>query len=285
MGEHARAWTLFWRDQDHANPCCANAPEIQQPMEDHWASFARSLPSASSVLDLGCGSGAAGRALIAGNPQLRVTGVDFASVPASGDPRLEILANTRMEQLPFADRSFDAAVSQFAFEYGSVEDAAAELSRVLRPGAPVSLLVHHSEARIAADSVAHRQALEAICRPAFASAFLSGNAATLGQQLSLIRQRHPHERIVEQAGQGLMRHLAAPAPQREQIWQAVKAALEPELVMLTQLEDAAVSPERMAAWIAPLAARFALRPPAPLRMSSGQLLCWKVEGIRRATFH
>jgi len=285
IGQHAEAWTEFWRDQRDANGCCAHAPEIQGPVHTHWNNFAGLLRPGSRVLDLGCGMGSAARALTAANPLLKVTGVDFAMVPASGDPRIDIYANTRMENLPFSASNIDAAISQFGFEYASVEQAASELARVLRPGAPFSFLVHHSKARIASDSIRHRKALEAISGPVLEAAFLSGNAAALDRQLSLIRRQLPYERIVDDAGRGLRRHIGLAPVHRTEIWRAVKAALAPELVMLTDLEASSVSPDQMQSWLRPLAKGFELRSPVELKMANGQSLCWKVEGVRCATLH
>jgi SAM-dependent methyltransferase len=229
--------------------------------------------------------GSAARALTAANPLLKVAGVDFAVVPASGDPRIDIHANTKMENLPFSASNLDAAISQFGFEYASVEQAASELARVLRPGAPFSFLVHHSKARIASDSVRHRKALEAISGPVLEAAFLSGNAAALDRQLFLIRRQLPYERIVDDAGRGLRRHIGLAPGHRSEIWRAVKAALAPELVMLTDLESASVAPDQMQSWLRPLAKGFELRSPVELKMANGQSLCWKVEGVRRTTLH
>jgi SAM-dependent methyltransferase len=229
--------------------------------------------------------GSAARALTAANPLLKVSGVDFAVVPASGDPRIDIYANTRMENLPFSASNHDAAISQFGFEYASVEQAASELARVLRHGAPFSFLVHHSKARIASDSVRHRKALEAISGPVLEAAFLSGNAAAFDRQLSLIRRQLPYERIVDDAGRGLRRHIGLAPGHRSEIWRAVKAALAPELVMLTDLEASSVAPDQMQSWLRPLAKGFELRSPVELKMANGQSLCWKVEGVRRTTLH
>jgi SAM-dependent methyltransferase len=285
IGQHAEAWTEYWQDQHEGSGCCANAPEIQRPIRDHWTTFAQSLAAGARVLDLGCGTGAAGRVLVSANPSLRVTGIDFAAVPESGDPNIDILANTRMENLPLADASFDGAVSQFGIEYASIPEASRELARVLRPGAPISFLIHHRGARIVVDSVPHRKTLAAICGTALETAFLSGNAAALSRQLTLIRHQFPHERIVDEAAQGLCRHIGLAPAQRAEIWRAVRAALAPELGMLADLQAASVSPDEMPSWLKSFAARFELQPPAGLAMTSGQPLCWKVEGVRRATLH
>jgi len=282
---HAQAWTEFWNDQNEAEGCCANAPEIDRPITRHWAEFSKSLEAGSHIVDLACGNGAAGRALIAANPSLCVTGIDFAVVPASREPQIEILPGIEMEQLPFADGSFDAAVSQFGFEYGAVALASAELARVLRPNAPFSLLVHHAEGRIAKDSIIHRQALQSITGAAIEAAFLSGDGAKLDQQLADLGRQCRYERIVAEAGNGLRQLIGLSAGHRAEIWRAVRVALEPELVMLADLDAAAVSREALSNWLARLDGGLDLRRTMELQMSSGQTLCWKMVGVRRANLH
>lgn len=279
--QHAEAWTEFWQDQGGANGCCANAPEILAPIGSHWLWFARSLPPGAKVLDLGCGTGVAGQAMVNANPALRVTGIDFAAVPPADDVRIEILPSTRMECLPLADSSFDAAISQFGFEYGRIEKAACELARVLRPGAPFSFLVHHKHSPVASDAVAHRKVVQAIVGAEFETAFLSGDARALDRQGARIRQLHPHERIIDDAVTGLRRLIGQGPAQRAEIWRAVVAALAPELVMLAELERSAVSPEAMHSWLRPLRKGFDLRRPEVLTMMGGQLLCWLVMGVRK----
>jgi len=285
LGQHAQAWTEFWQGQGEVDGCCARAPEILGPVRAHWSIFGRSLAPDSQVLDIGCGTGVAGRALVEANPSLRIIGVDFASVRVHREPRIEVLSDTRMESMPFSDGSIDAAISQFGFEYGQIEDASRELARVLRRGAPFSFLVHHARARIATDSVRHRRALQEICGTVLAAAFLAGNNASLDRQLARIRHQCPHERIVEDAAQGLRRMIGEAPAHRAEIWRGVQAALAPELVMLAELERSAVSPEAMQCWLRPMAARFELSQPAVVLMTGGQPLCWKVEGIRRASLH
>lgn len=281
VGRHADAWTEFWQDQGEASGCCAHAPEIQRPIQNHWSRFAKSLAPGSQVIDLGCGAGAAGRAIVAANPLTRVIGIDYAEVPASVDPRIDVYANSRMELLPFASASLDAAVSQFGFEYAVVEQAAREMARVLRPRAPVSLLVHHSGGRIACDSRIHLAALRTICGPEVETAFLSGDASALERQFSLIRRQLPHERIVDEAARGLTVQVQLDPAHRTQIWRAVKAALAPELAMLADLETAAVSAHSIRSWLRPLAGQFDLSAPTVMAMDGGQILCWVIDGIRR----
>jgi ubiquinone/menaquinone biosynthesis C-methylase UbiE len=279
---HAEAWTEFWRDQDQQSPCCAGSPEIRFRLDGHWQEYARTLTSGARVVDLGCGTAAVGRALLASRPTLQVIGIDFSVVPHCGDGRIRILPNTAMENLPFPDAMFDSAVSQFGFEYADIDLASREVARVVRPGGSFSFLVHHAEARIVTDSISHRKALEAICGPEIETAFFSGDIRLLERALSVLRRDSSGERIVEEASDGLRQHIGRALIHRAEIWRAVKAALEPELVMLAGLRRSAVSPARMQSWLRPLAANFELKAPTVMDMAAGQPLCWVIEGQRRA---
>ena len=89
---------------------------------------------AGRVLDLACGDG----------PLLRLLddaiGVDISLV----DLQLAAarVVQARAQELPFADRSFDAATCHLAFMlFDDIETVVAELARVLRPAAPFIALV------------------------------------------------------------------------------------------------------------------------------------------------
>ena len=106
---------------------------------------AMDLESGARVLDVACGNGNA--ALAAARRWCRVTGLDY--VPAllrrAGDrAQAEGLALEVMEgdaeRLPFADATFDAAVSTFGIMFApDQERAAREIVRVVRPGGTIGL--------------------------------------------------------------------------------------------------------------------------------------------------
>ena len=103
----------------------------------------RALP-AGRCLDLGCGTGDLTEAVLAGDPQARVTGFDLTRTMLQGArARLSLaalaprarLAQGDGERLPFANGAFDTVVSSFVMR--NVGDRAAayrEVARVLRPG-------------------------------------------------------------------------------------------------------------------------------------------------------
>ena len=276
----AEAWTIFWQEQGAGSRCGVNAPpEMRKVLDSNWWAFASTLPPATTVLDIGCGAGAVGQELLACQPSLRITGIDFASIPP--DPRKELLSNTPMESLPLADRSFEAIVSQFGYEYGRTGEAAREVARVVVSGASLSLLVHHSESPIIAGCKRHRRALEQLTSASIEAAFMSGNHRALEQQFAAIRRDCPGEQIVGQASRGLAFRIHRNEAERAAVWHAVVDALAPELLMLSSLETSFVAPDELMRWLEPLADEFELSPPSTVRMGGGGPLAWKIEGRRR----
>ncbi|HEX3576811.1 MAG TPA: class I SAM-dependent methyltransferase [Rhodopila sp.] len=89
------------------------------------------------VLDAGCGTGGFLSALHERHPELGRIGVEWAAMAAirAGEKSGAAIARGSVNRLPFADRSFDAAVSADVLCHAAVEPgpALAELKRVLRP--------------------------------------------------------------------------------------------------------------------------------------------------------
>lgn len=97
-----------------------------------------------SVLDLGCGSGTLALMLLEAQPEARVTGVDGdpamlaqARRKAQAAGRTLQLDESLVQQLPYADASFDLVVSSLFFHHldrATKQAAFAEAHRVLKPG-------------------------------------------------------------------------------------------------------------------------------------------------------
>jgi ubiquinone/menaquinone biosynthesis C-methylase UbiE len=91
-----------------------------------------------SVLDAGCGTGGFLAALARHRPDLSRFGLEWDQTAASRARQKSASAVTRgsVNALPFANASFDAAVSADVLCHAAVDPAAAlaELRRVLRPG-------------------------------------------------------------------------------------------------------------------------------------------------------
>jgi SAM-dependent methyltransferase len=275
----AEAWSIFWAEQGPASRCLANAPhELLEPLDRHWRNFASTLAPKSKVLDLGCGAGAVGRLLLAAEPRLQVTGIDFAKVPRSDDRRLELLPGIAMESLPLPDGFFGAAVSQFGYEYGATEQAAQEVARVLSPGAPLSLLIHHPESPLVAGMRLHRRAIQALCEAQVRSAFMSGDAKTLDQCIAAVK-RECSDPIIDRAAHGLRLQIHQDQAGREAVWTAVEEALAPELVMLEALDR--IDRPDLEYWTEPLAKAFEIGPPTIVRIVGREPVAWTIQGIRR----
>jgi SAM-dependent methyltransferase len=94
-----------------------------------------------SLLDAGCGTGGFLAAVRTNRPDLRLFGVEWAEAAAkraSAKSGARIVRGS-VNELPFAEASFDIAVSADVLCHGSVDPSKAlgELRRVLRPGGRV----------------------------------------------------------------------------------------------------------------------------------------------------
>jgi SAM-dependent methyltransferase len=96
------------------------------------------------VLDVGCGTGSLGRAVVASGAAVRVTGIDPA--PDYVSFACEVLQHPRAqfqigaaESLPFADDGFDAALALLVLQdFDDPRQAVREMARVTRPGGVVA---------------------------------------------------------------------------------------------------------------------------------------------------
>lgn len=107
---------------------------------------AEHLAGAAEVLDVGCGEGQVAR-LAAARGATRVVGIDPTAAQVveaarrGGGPRY---ARAGAAALPFASESFDAVVACLVFEHiHRVDEAIAEVARVLRPGGRFLFFLNH----------------------------------------------------------------------------------------------------------------------------------------------
>ena len=277
------AWTAFWQDPASGQQCIRGAPDVTHALRAHWSSFAASLAPGARVLDLGCGAGAAAAAIVAAGHDLHVTGIDFATVPPAADARIRLLSDTAMEQLPFADGSFDAAASQFGFEYGRTHKTARQLARVLAPAAKFSFIVHHAGSTVVAANRARLDAIRTVHEPDMRAAFLAGSAFALGAKLSCLQREHPADALVGELSRVLPIRAKDDSRKRIAAWRAVEEALWPERIVLEALDACCVAPEELDGWLGPLRQFCVVAPPAILRKPNGNPIAWRIDGSRTSS--
>ncbi len=277
------AWTAFWREPASRLQCLSGAPDVTLALRNHWSMFAASLPANARVLDIGCGAGAAARSLLAARPDLRITGIDFARVPAAPEAHIRLLSDTAMEFLPFADSGFDAAVSQFGFEYGRTHKAARELARVLVPGGKFSLAVHHAGSSVVATNRARLNALLALQQEEMRRAFLSGSVQTLNAEMASLRREYPGDRLVAELARVLPPRAQMGGRERSAVWNAVEIALAPEQAILEALDSCCVAPEELEGWLGPLRQFCDVTNVSILRKPNGGAIAWRIDGAPGAT--
>jgi len=249
-------------------------------VDRHWAQFAAGLPRQARVIDLGCGAGILGRILLNCRNDLSVTGIDFADVPTPDLPNLTIHPWTSMESLPFDDACFDAAISLFGIEYGSIDKAARELGRVLKPGAPFSFLVHHAESEIVCEGSTRRRGLRELFSGRVKAAFLGGSVVAIERQLGRLKKQFPDEPSVRHFSRYLRHHIAGTRAERHAKWQYLLDGLAPELALLMLLGQSAKSEVEMGSWLPSLLPIMKVVSVSILRRGSGEPIAWQVSGNR-----
>ncbi|MDR0577835.1 MAG: malonyl-ACP O-methyltransferase BioC [Candidatus Accumulibacter sp.] len=92
-----------------------------------------------NVLDAGCGTGGGAERLRRRWPGVHVTGIDFApAMLAVAREKLDSRLAADIENLPFADGSFDLWWSSLSIQWCDAPAVFAEAARVLRPGGRVA---------------------------------------------------------------------------------------------------------------------------------------------------
>lgn len=276
-------WSTFWQDfclENEVHERCHVPGDGRPAVDRHWARFADNLPGRAQVIDLGCGAGIVGRILLNRRADLRVTGVDWANVPAMNLANVTVHPGVSMEDLPFGDGCFDAAVSLFGIEYGNMEKTARELERVLKAGARFSFLVHHRESEVSREGTMRRRALRELLAGKMKAAFLAGNATGIDQQRRSLAKQFPAEPMIDIVSDYFLRNITSARAERQAMWHNLAIGLDPEIALLLLLERAAKSAAEMASWLASLLSAMTLVSVSVLRRSSGEPIAWNVSGIR-----
>jgi SAM-dependent methyltransferase len=151
------AWSRYWaRGVPHS--CIGTyGDRYGGAIAAFWKEVFAGLPDGARVLDVATGNGALPRLLLdqCRHPRVTCDAVDIATVHlpwlASVAPaersRVRLHEGVDAAALPFADGSFDLAVSQYGIEYTDLEGSVPELLRVLAPRGGVAMVLHHVQGR------------------------------------------------------------------------------------------------------------------------------------------
>jgi SAM-dependent methyltransferase len=150
--ESIAAWTAVWQFEAAGNRPAR--PKHDLVIEPVWHEFIDSLADGTRILDLATGNGIVALSCMeracARRQRLEIDAVDAADIrpPSLSADQEERSSKVRfqggvwLEDLPFGDGEFDAAVSQYGFEYADEEQAVSEAARVLAPGGRLRLVLH-----------------------------------------------------------------------------------------------------------------------------------------------
>jgi SAM-dependent methyltransferase len=151
-------WNQYWH-YDRIASCFdgAGATNYDESVAAGWRDFFGTLAPEARIIDLCTGNGAAallaaqaGRFEIVAVDQADIDPPAFVSRHAADFARIAFRGATEVEALPFADASFDVAISQYGIEYSDLARSVPELLRVLAPGGRARLVVHAADGIVAA---------------------------------------------------------------------------------------------------------------------------------------
>jgi SAM-dependent methyltransferase len=158
---HARGepWTGYWR-AGNPDTFVPDSPNLRH-VETLWDRYFAQFPPGARLVDLATGGGHLVRLAASAGDRLHrrfdLHGVDLAAIadlPRAWQPAglttVRFQGGIDLAALPFPDRYFDGATSQFGIEYADRSAAIAEAVRVLRQGGRGLFLMHHADGSIAA---------------------------------------------------------------------------------------------------------------------------------------
>ncbi|MCX5863940.1 MAG: class I SAM-dependent methyltransferase [Deltaproteobacteria bacterium] len=255
LKQDANAWTHYW-SKASAKPrgCLPDLPGVAADhIQEIWLQFFASLPLGARLLDLGTGGGAVLIEAQAFRPDLRLTGVDYATVLPELNKAITLYPGTRLENLPFDDGKFEAITSQFAIEYSNVSATIQEVYRVLAFAGSYLFICHHADGVIVRDNLPRLKALREAISPAGllytaiqAVRQQKKSAPETWQQLARIftatQHKHPDQSLVKELADDIARIMAGPDSLEKLL--AMRQAVEMEGQRIMALEKGALTENR-----------------------------------------
>lgn len=149
-------WCQFWQSPSQRTAFAdgvLNQSYDQGELRRLFDAIVDPLTDDDEILDVACGNGAAGVALLAAaerkSRRLRVVGLDPARInpPAELAARITFIRG-EMEHARLADNSYAAVVSCFGFEFCPPTESLRRILRALRLGGAVHFLIHAEESTL-----------------------------------------------------------------------------------------------------------------------------------------
>jgi len=297
--DNRTAWADFWAagpPQSDAT-CLPNAlREIVEAQVAIWCGFARELEKGAHVLDLATGDGVVLKTMREARSDLVLTGVDSSPVLPPPPRGIRLRAGVSMESLPFKAGAFAAITSQFGYEYGDTQATSGEVGRLLRPGAKLRFVIHHSDGPIVAHNLPRRDALLWALSPGGYVAKARGLLAA--RRISAIptppafreapleaQRRFPDQSVASEFLQALLVTLEMgrdkPVHYGFEVIDTLESKAKNEIARIETLERAACDAGRIETIGEELrTAGIEVAPPAIVtERSSGRVFAWLVSGI------
>ena len=170
------AWSHYWH-ADRLDSCIAGrGAEDEKYLQTLWQNFLDHIPNESKVLDLACGNGAVSVRLLkaaqTAGKSINLSAVDLADIDPDNfvntkglTGQISFRGKVDITDLPYESLAFEAAVSQFGFEYAEKSRACTELLRILKPGGAFQLLLHHKNSALVAPNVAQIEEIDRLLAP------------------------------------------------------------------------------------------------------------------------
>ena len=243
-----QSWSAYWRQGSNQVSCLPGAPQaLGNLLDGIWADLARSLGDGASVIDLACGGGAVGSAMLSAPADLEITGIDFANF--ADDRALPYpIVQASIEKIPLADASFDAAVSQFGIEYADAAQAGAELQRLLKPGAKSVMIVHHAESVIVQENIKRGELLRSVNQEDIWAAATGHDLKQLQLSFEAIHAKFGESALFLELANAIRSVLGLESSQRAIDIEELRTSMLGELNIIDSLMAAAVSPKVIDKW-------------------------------------
>lgn len=158
--ENQDAWARYWRSGSLTSFGDVFSKGYEGELRELWLQFFDELPQSAVVVDLGAGNGAleeiAQKYCAESGSSLTVHAIDMSPTLPSRFKGEEVATNceivwhtgTRNESTGLGDRSVDAVVGNYAFEYGDDEKTIREIGRILKADGRCHFLMHHCKSTI-----------------------------------------------------------------------------------------------------------------------------------------